>query len=154
MFVAGTRQFPNYLPLYRTRAIHLLPRWLGEEGETLALIEKRAQQIGGDDGEIYYGRAIWHLTQSVGNLKTDFSYPYPRAARGLKLLHERFPDSLSVASTRLDLAFRAKEWRTAQEILSASNGHILDSSWNRWAVPRNQKSSFEQRMLILGTTVE
>ncbi len=153
LFAQGEAQFPNYLPLYRTAAIHLLPRWGGEPGESLAMIETRADEIGGADGDVFYARVIWHLVQSIGDSKRDFSYNYMRVARGLATLHGRFPNSTSVAGARLELAFRAKDWKTAQQILSAPNGHLLDSSWERWAVPQNQKNFFEQRMLILGESI-
>ncbi|PQV63923.1 protein of unknown function (DUF4034) [Abditibacterium utsteinense] len=140
LFTAGTNKFPDYLPLYRTRAIHLLPRWLGEPGEALAMIETRADQIGGENGDIFYARVIWHLAQSTGQLSRDFDFNYERVRRGLEFLHRRRPDSRSVASARLDLAFRARDWKTSQQMLSAPNGHILDNSWERWAIPHNQNN--------------
>lgn len=153
LFEAGTRKFPNYLPLYRTRTIHLLPRWFGEPGESIEMIESRADQIGGENGDVFYARVIWHLAQTTGDIESDFSYDYSRVTRGLERLHQRFPTSVSVASARLELAFRTKDWKTAQQILSAPNGHILDSSWQDWENPANQHSFFEQRMLILGETL-
>ncbi len=53
LFEAGIKNFPDYLPLYRTRAVHLLPRWFGERGESLEMAEKRADQIGGDEGDVF-----------------------------------------------------------------------------------------------------
>jgi hypothetical protein len=154
IFVAGTRKFPNYLPLYRTRSIHLLPRWFGEPGESLAMMESRADQIGGEAGDIFYARVIWHLMQNTGNLKTDFNYSHPRAARGLEALQKRFPASLSVQSARLNLAFRNRDWKTAQQILTSPTGHKLDTAWELWAVTKNQNNFAEQRMLILATATQ
>lgn len=68
MFKDGTELFPNYLPLYRIRANSLLPRWYGEAGEWESMAKKRAGQLGGETGDIFYGRMVWFVTGIVGNL--------------------------------------------------------------------------------------
>ncbi len=153
IFQAGTRRFPNYLPLYRTRAIHLLPRWFGAPGEALTMIEARAAQIGGAEGEIFYARVMWHLEQVTGGLSKDFHYDYQRAARGLEVLQKRHPTSISVQGARLALAFENRDWKRAQQVLSSPTGHRLDTAWTLWGNTKAQISFAQQRMLILGAKV-
>ncbi len=151
LFRAGTAAFPDYLPLYRTRANQLLPRWFGERGEWEAMAKARADQIGGEEGDVFYARIIWSLAEFL-NLPQESNFDYARTARGLELLHRRHPASVSVASARLELAYQAKDWKTARQLLTAPGGHVLDVSWRRWNTIENQNFFAEQRMLILGET--
>lgn len=154
MFTVGTTTFPDYLPLYRIRAYQLLPRWFGEPGEWEAMTQKRADQIGGQNGDVFYGRVVWSLLDLVPNLAQESNFDYERAQRGLEILHKRRPDSISVSSARLVLAYKSKDWKTAQQLLSVPHGHILDSSWPLWNRLAGQKNFAEQRMLILGESTE
>lgn len=152
LFSVGTENFPDYLPFYRIRANQLLPRWFGEPGEWQAMAKQRADQIGGDNGDIFYARVIWSLSNFFGNLPEEGAFDYERARRGLEILHRRHPNSLSVSSARLELAYQSKDWKTARQLFIAPNGHVLDVSWQRWKDVAGQTDFAEQRMLLLGST--
>ncbi len=87
-----------------------------------------------------------------GDLAREFDFDYPRVAHGLAVLSKRHPNSISVADARLALAFKNRDWKVAQEVLISPRGHLLDTTWNLWAAPRDQSSFAEQRMLILQQT--
>ena len=152
-FQEGTATFPDYLPFYTQRAQVLLPRWFGEPGEWEAMAKKRAGQIGGDNGDVFYGRIVWSLSQLVFRLPKESHFDYERARRGLEILQKRSPDSVSLLSARLDTAFESKDWTTAKQIFTAPQGYVLDDSWWLWAPPRNKPIFDEQRVLILGDSM-
>lgn len=150
LFVEGTRKFPDYLPLYSTHARNLLPRWFGEAGESEALLKKRADQIDGAEGDIFYGRIVWDFATSIGQLSMDSQFDYERAHRGLKLLHERFPNSVSAFSARLGLAFVRVDTKIAQPMLRDADAYVLDNTRSPWAVPLDQNRFADFRMYVLG----
>lgn len=148
-FQEGTAKFPNYLPLYTRRARILLPRWYGEPGEWEAMARKRADQIGGENGTVFYARVVWSLSQIVSDLPKESKFDYKRARRGLEILQKRQPDSLAVASARLDTAIESEDWPTAKQVLASPQGFLLDRSWWRWKAPQNFAVFPETRMWIL-----
>lgn len=162
LIASGIKKFPDYQPLYGLGAYLLLPRWFGAPGEAEAMIKARADQIGGENGDIFYGRLIWDLSSYVGQLSVDFNFDYERAQRGLKSLNERFPDSISIRSARFALAYLsstpdkhyARDPKTLQEILIAPQGHIFDTSVFVWLSVERQKEFADFRMLTLGQMVK
>lgn len=150
LFAQGTAKFPDYLPLYSTQAYNLLPRWFGEAGEAEALLKTRADKIGGADGDIFYGMMVWDLATTTGQLSLDSHFDYARAHRGLKLLHERFPDSVSALSARLGLAFLQVDTKIMQPILREGNGYVLDNTRVPWSTPVDRNLFADFRMGALG----
>ena len=153
LFEGGTAKFPDYLPLYTERARHLLPRWMGEPGEWETMAKKRADQIGGYEGDVFYARIVWNLTQSFAGLSAESRFDTDRVQRGLETLQKQFPDSISVASARLNTASEAQNWKAMQQILASPQGFILDQDWSGWSTPRNQAIFAELRMGILGGAI-
>lgn len=153
-FETGIKKFPNYLPLYTQRAHDLLPRWFGEPGEWEAMAKKRADQIGGEEGDVFYAHIVWSLNQTVSDLPADPNdLSYKRARRGLENLQEFHPESVSVASALLQLALHAGDNTTIKQLLAAPQGYILDDSWREWSTPRQQAVFSEIRMGILGSII-
>lgn len=148
-FADGIKKFPNYLPLYTRRAHNLLPRWFGEPGEWEAMAKKRADQLGGEKGDVFYARIVWSLSQLVADLPKESKFSYARAKRGFEILQEIQPDSISLASARLDTAIESEDWKTAKQVLTAPQGDKLENSWWRWQTPRNIAVFPETRMWIL-----
>ncbi len=150
LFAQGAAKFPNYLPLYRIHAYNLLPRWFGEAGEAEALLKTRADQIGGTDGDIFYGLIVWDFASSIGQLSMDTQFDYERAHRGFKLLHERFPNSVSAFSARLGLAFIQVDTKIVQQIVRESKTYVLDNTHFPWLTPLTQNRFADFRMYALG----
>ena len=63
-FEEATRAWPDYSPYYCRRAWYLLPRWSGTEGEWESDLEKSADRIGGEEGDLLYARTVWSMHQS------------------------------------------------------------------------------------------
>lgn len=66
MFEQAIAEFPDYEPYYNNRAIFLLPRWYGEEGEWVRDLTIYADQVGGEKGDMIYAQVVWntHLLTS------------------------------------------------------------------------------------------
>jgi len=128
-FQAGTARFPNYLPLYATRAYLLLPRWFGQPGEWEAMAKKRADAIGGEAGDIFYARVVWGLTQDFGDLSKESSFSYARVQRGLRALQRKRPDSIAVSSARLAFAFDKGDWPLAKALFLRPKGNSISNRW-------------------------
>jgi len=58
----------DFFHFYRVRAVYLMPRWYGGEGELEADLEKSADKLGGDDGDVLYARVVWGIH---GNSSSD-----------------------------------------------------------------------------------
>lgn len=153
LFEGGRVRFPDYLPLYTTRAYQLLPRWFGAPGEWEAMAKKCGDTIGGENGDVFYARIAWSLWQSFPNMPEESNFNYERARRGLEILQKRRPDSISVASARLDIAYESKDWKTVKQVLTTPQGHVIDNGWWMWKMPRDQAIFAELRMGILGDAI-
>lgn len=79
---------PTYYYYYRLYAHSILPNWGGEEGEIANFLEKAADQIGGDDGDILYFRVAADI---VCGCQTDqqLNLSWPRIQRGFAAVEKK-----------------------------------------------------------------
>jgi tetratricopeptide (TPR) repeat protein len=96
---------PDYEAYYFRRAIYLLPRWDGREGEWESDLTKSADKLGGEDGDMLYAQIVWNLSKGYfinpfqgGNLS------WQRVDKGFGIIQQRFPDSLEARMERAYLA--------------------------------------------------
>ncbi|HEX9996819.1 MAG TPA: DUF4034 domain-containing protein [Abditibacterium sp.] len=129
VYYRAIRKFPDYYPFYEARAYHLLPRWFGEPGEWELFLENRANQIGGENGDIFYARVLSASIMRYPNIFEDTEANYARVKRGLVALQKRRPDSTFVSNQLLRTAVLANDWKTAQGVLLGPNGHRIDTYW-------------------------
>jgi hypothetical protein len=54
---------PLYLHLYSAKAMYLLPRWHGEEGDWERFAETSAARLTGAEGSVVYGHIAWQVSQ-------------------------------------------------------------------------------------------
>jgi hypothetical protein len=52
---------PDFEAYYDNRAIFLLPRWYGADGEWENDLAQSADRIGGEDGDMLYARVVWSI---------------------------------------------------------------------------------------------
>jgi Domain of unknown function (DUF4034) len=122
---------PDFEPLYLQRAIYLLPRWNGAEGELETDLEKSADRIGGDDGDMLYTQVIWgvHDRASSTNVFKENHFSWPRVDRGFAVIEKRFPDSLAAKSERAYLAAYAGDRQKTREYLNETQGKADLAVW-------------------------
>lgn len=109
IFDEATNAGPGYEAYYYRRAIYLLPRWYGREGEWENDLASSADKLGGDDGDMLYARVIWNMHQSYFMnpfLEGDLSWK--RVDNGFDIIEKRFPDALEARIERASLAALAQ----------------------------------------------
>jgi len=122
---------PVYVPIYRQRAVYLMPRWDGSEGELESDLEKSADRIGGDDGDMLYAQVVWniHTSASSDNVFKENNFSWPRVNRGFAAIEKRFPDSLAAISEHAYLAAYAGDDETTREYLKKTEGKADLAVW-------------------------
>lgn len=133
IFTQATNEFPTYPTYYELRAVYLLPRWNGNEGEWEADLAKSADRMGGDDGDILYARVVWqmHLTYSSKNVFNENpGISYTRVVRGFDAIIKRYPDSVAAKTELVHLAALFGDKLRAKEYFLKINGQIDISLWD------------------------
>lgn len=122
---------PDYAAMYLQRAIYLMPRWGGGEGELEADSEKSADKIGGEDGDMLYAQVVWgiHYRASSDNVFKENHFSWPRVDRGFAVIEKRFPDSLAAKSERAYLAAYAGDAPKTREYLNETQGKADLTVW-------------------------
>ena len=79
---------PTYYYYYRMYADSILPKWGGEEGEVAKFLQKAADEIGGDAGDILYFRVAGH---EVCGCETDqqLNLSWPRIKKGFDAVEKQ-----------------------------------------------------------------
>ena len=121
----------NYASSYLQRAIYLMPRWNGGEGEMEGDLEKLADQKGGDDGDMLYAQVVWgiHSRASSDNIFKENHFSWPRVDRGFAVIEKRFPDSLAAKGERAYLAAYAGDTEKTREYLKETQGQADLAIW-------------------------
>lgn len=133
IFAQATNEFPTYPTCYEARAVYLLPRWYGTEGEWETDLAKSADRLGGDAGDILYARVVWqmHLTYSQKNVFNEYpQISYTRVARGFEAMIKKYPDSVAAKTEYVHLAALFGDKLTAKEYFLKINGQIDLSLWD------------------------
>jgi hypothetical protein len=121
----------DYEPSYLQRAVYLMPRWYGGEGELETDLEESANQMGGENGDMLYTQVVWgiHARASSPNVFEENHFSWPRVDRGFAVIEERFPDSLAAKSERAYLAFYAGDASKTREYLAQTQGRADLAVW-------------------------
>jgi hypothetical protein len=130
-FKRAIAAWPGYSPFYQGRAWYFLPRWNGETGEWESDLAKSADEIGGEDGDILYARAVWSMHQSrlFSNIFTDSNISWPRVNKGFDAIEKRFPGSLQTQSEHAYLAALAEDSVTTHRYLALIHGKVDPAVW-------------------------
>jgi tetratricopeptide (TPR) repeat protein len=132
VFNQAIKVYPDYKPFYFKRAIYLLPRWSGSKGEWESEITKVADQIGGDNGDIFYAQAVWYMHDNAGfdNIFTENQLSWTRVDKGFVDIEKQFPDSLAAKNERAYLGVLACDAPTARKYFDQTEGKVDLSVWN------------------------
>ena len=130
-FQRAIAAWPNYMPFYQGRAWYFLPQWNGEEVEWEADLDKSANALGGDEGNILYAREVWAMHQSrlFSNIFAESNISWPRVNKGLEAIEKRFPASLQTLSEHAYLAALAEDAATAHKYLASVQGKVDLTIW-------------------------
>jgi hypothetical protein len=77
---------PNYFYYYRKYAVSILPQWDGEEGQLEKFLQRTADQIGGDPGDILYFQVASLLGCCIDQ---PLKLSWPRIQRGFDALERQ-----------------------------------------------------------------
>lgn len=129
----GVKFEPTYWPLHREKAVYLLPRWHGEEGEWAVFLDKASNKIGGDEGKMtyfivasemlgyYWGQRIYKENDVSWN-RVKEGYRAMQKICGSNNLHDnRFAA----------LAFFAEDYQTAHDALTALGDKWEPEVWRK-----------------------
>lgn len=133
IFHQAIRAEPNYMFYYRTKAVFLLPRWHGEQGEWEKDLTQSADRIGGDDGDMLYAQVVWAI-HHYGGFENIFDenklLSWERTNRGFTIIEKHFPDSLAVKNERARLAVLAGDKENARKYFDQTGGNVDLSVWD------------------------
>lgn len=105
IFNEATRSEPGYETYYYRRAIYLLPRWYGLEGEWESDLATAADKLGGEQGDMLYAQVVWNLNQLYYVTPfPDANLSWKRVDRGFEVIEKRYPDALEARVERAYLA--------------------------------------------------
>jgi len=130
IFDEAVRFAPDYESFYFRRAIYLLPRWYGGQGEWEADLMKSADRLGGKDGDELYARIVWavHKYGSADVFKEN-DLSWARVDRGFEVIVEHFPDSLAAKSERANLAVLAHDREKSRQYFDQTFRQVDLSVW-------------------------
>jgi hypothetical protein len=130
-FNAAIKAWPDYTALYYRRAYFLLPRWYGTEGEWESDLQKSADKIGGEEGDMLYARVVWDMHQFVysTNIFKEYKLSWDRVNAGLGVIEKRFPDSLAVKNEGARLAVLARDQSAAKKYFDETQGQMDTDCW-------------------------
>jgi hypothetical protein len=123
---------PDFQYYYRTRAVYLLPRWYGEEGEWEKDLAQSADRIGSEKGDLVYARVVWS-THHYGEFIDVFeknTISWDRVDRGFEVILKQFPDSLAAKNERAHLAGLAGDREKARKYFIQTEGKVDLSAWH------------------------
>jgi len=131
IFNEATNYDSHYKMYFYRRALYLLPRWYGTEGEWESDLATSADRIGGEEGDELYAQVIWcvHETAASKNIFEENHLSWPRVNRGFDLIEKRFPDSLSATSEHARLAVLAGDRIAAQKCFARLGGKLDLTIW-------------------------
>ena len=126
------KEFPDYGYYYNSRAIFLLPRWYGKEGEWERDLTKSADELGGEAGDKLYAQVVCevHNHGGVVDVFQGKQASWERVDKGFEGLLKEFPDSLATKNERAFLAGLAGDKAKAQAYLAQLNGEGDLTVWH------------------------
>jgi len=131
IFEEGKEAFPDYVYFYRSRAVYLMPRWYGAEGELEKDLQKQADRLKGEAGDKLYARVVWsiHNYGSSENIFTENNFSWERTERGLDAILKEFPDSIPISNEAAHLAALGGSPEATQKYFRLTKGQVDLDGW-------------------------
>jgi len=132
LFAEGVKLEPTFYYLYQVKAMYLLPRWFGKEGEWERFAEESALKVGGHQGDIIFF-AIYAAMLSVNVNDVTFMnthhFAWPRLKAGFRSIEKLY----GVAPHRLNqacfFAVASGDTRTAVELFDRIGEEFDKTVW-------------------------
>lgn len=141
---SATATFPTYITCDYAATNFLLERWHGEPGDWERYAARRANALGGVQGDVLYARLTGARYNYFANIWKESKMSWPRAQRGYEALLQRRPKSLSIATDYFWLAYMHNEPLIAQRLMIHHLGNrAIRGKW------RNTGGFGETRMEVL-----
>jgi tetratricopeptide (TPR) repeat protein len=112
IFETAIKTEPDNAAYYFRRAIYLLPRWYGTNGEWQSDLGESTGRIIGDNGDKLYAQVVWNMESYYKeNPFIGGSLSWERLDNGFAVIEKQFPDSLAAKIERATLAVLLTEAR-------------------------------------------
>ncbi|WP_197442900.1 SHD1 domain-containing protein [Lignipirellula cremea] len=134
LLTAFFQRYPDYTEGHQLIAQRLMPRWGGEEGETTAYIEKVADTIGGERGDIAYANMTIDQLKFHASDKffEETRFQYDRMIRGLLAL-ARNPNQKSYAvNYGMFFAWVQRDKATGLKFYALLDDPRYEGRWKPW----------------------
>ena len=116
LFHEAIQREPTFDGYYEQKAIRLLPRWGGRDGEWEAFADSAADQTPAPLGDQRYARIIWSAQRYIdANVFEESRASWDRTNRGFEALVTAYPGSLELRSAFAFLAWQAADQPTARQ---------------------------------------
>ena len=104
----------------------------GAGGEVARDLEKSADRIGGEAGDMLYAQVVWglHNYGSPTNVIKENSLSWERTDRGFEAILKKFPDSLPAKNEAAHLASLACDQAKAQKYFLLTKGQVDLGQWS------------------------
>lgn len=132
IFRQATNSAPYYYDAYFFhRAMYLLPRWYGQNGEWEADLGREADQIGGEKGDEVYAQVVWciHDCVSSRNIFREYHLSWRRVDRGFAVVEKEYPDSLAAKNEHAYMAVLAGDRQSAVKCFDQMAGKVDLQTW-------------------------
>lgn len=120
---------PKFFAYDVTRSTTLLPRWHGEPGDWEAYALEAAKRPGGLGDEVY-ARIVMHMLGYHDHVFRDSKASWPKTKEGLKLMRERYPDSIEILSMLAYMGTIAEDREFAKAAFDSLGDTYFDSVWD------------------------
>ena len=137
VFDEAIKYNPDYMEIYFRKLYFLLPRWNGAEGEFESFLNRTADKMGGDKGDIFYARLTYRFYKSGlegDNGEDTFKntkLSWKRTKKGFDLLLKQYPNSLGVQSGYARIATVADDEEAAKAMFAKIGNRCNKSTWTR-----------------------
>lgn len=130
LFRKAVSSCPDNFAAYSDMAYYLLPRWHGQPGETKKFITDFSDQIGGENGDLFYARLTWSLRRCSTNIFEECNLSWDRVDKGFQVMEKRYPNSTYVENARAYFAVIGSTRKAdGQTRITAMNGNIDTNMW-------------------------
>ena len=119
---------PKFWRYDTARAISLLPRWYGQEGDWEAYADAAAKRPGGLGAE-GYARVVVRLSGFYDNVFRETRASWLQTREGLALMRREYPDSLEILSYSAKMATLAESRELAKELFDQIGDRYLPNVW-------------------------
>jgi hypothetical protein len=130
IFDQGVALEPGYYHDYRELAHDLLPKWLGEPGESEAFAEESLQRIGGEEGAFVYFEIASAIYCDCGSTPDRPTLSWPMIQRGFAIMENKYGATPLKLNRLALLAFVYQDRPVANQMLARIGDNCELSVWS------------------------